>query len=82
MRHNPKRETMTTDQPGLPKDAVVERFQPTSGRFAGVVGLVTAGIVLTSRSSRSTPVRRSAWRSWPASAPCSSWVALLRPACG
>jgi len=29
-----------------PDDAVVERFAPTSGRFSGVAGLVTAGAVL------------------------------------
>jgi hypothetical protein len=27
-------------------DAVVERFPPTSGRVSGILGLVTAGIVL------------------------------------
>ncbi|MBB3041599.1 hypothetical protein [Nocardioides soli] len=32
-----------TEQTG---DRVVERFQPTSGRFSGILGLVTAGVVL------------------------------------
>jgi len=27
-------------------DAVVERFTPTSGRFSGIAGLITAGVVL------------------------------------
>ncbi len=27
-------------------DAVVERFAPTSGRFSGIAGLITAGVVL------------------------------------
>ena len=81
MRHNPKRETMTTDQPGPPKDAVVERFPPTSGRVAGVVGLVTAGVVLTLAIvplGRRYAARRGDRRR--ASARCSSWAALLRPA--
>ena len=80
MRHNPKRETMTTDQPGPPRDAVVERFQPTSGRFAGVVGLVTAGIVLTLSIiplDAGTPLGVGIVACFGAVV---SWAALLRPA--
>jgi hypothetical protein len=47
MSDNPKRASMTTDQPGRTKGAVVERFPSTSGRISGVICLGTAAIVLT-----------------------------------
>jgi hypothetical protein len=61
-------------------DAVVERFPPTSGRVSGILGLVTAGIVLV--------LAVSAWDTGTALGVAIVavlgavlvWVALLRPA--
>ena len=61
-------------------DAVVERFTPTSGRITGVMGLITAGVVLI-----------LALLAWDAGTPLGiaivavlggllAWTALLRPA--
>jgi hypothetical protein len=61
-------------------DAVVEKFPPTSGRFSGILGLVTAGVVLT-----------LAVAAWDPGVPLGvalgallgallAWASLLRPA--
>lgn len=80
MSHKPKRETMSAEQPSPTETAVVERFQPTSGRFSGLVGLLTAAIVLgLAVWPRSTGVPLGV-----AIVACFgalfTWVALLRPA--
>jgi hypothetical protein len=62
------------------RDVVVERFAPTSGRFSGIAGLVTAGVVLI-----------LAVLGWDAGTPLGVaifallgavlvWAAMLRPA--
>jgi hypothetical protein len=62
------------------RDALVERFTPTSGRISGIVGLITAGVVLI-----------LALLAWDTGTPLGvaivavlggllAWAALLRPA--
>jgi len=76
MSHNQKRETMTTEE----SPAVVEGFQPTSGRVAGAIGLVTAAIVLGLAvwpHSTGTPLGVAIVACFGALV---TWVVLLRPA--
>lgn len=76
MSHNPKQETM---KPQVSTD-VVERFPPTSGRVSGVIGLVTAAVVLGLAiwpRDTGTPLGVAIVACFGALV---TWVTLLRPA--
>ncbi|GAA4375329.1 hypothetical protein GCM10023146_29340 [Nocardioides caricicola] len=80
MSHNQKRVTMTS--PGTPEVStdVVERFQPTSGRLPGAIGLLTAAIVLGLAvwpRSTGTPLGVAIVACFGALV---TWLVLLRPA--
>ena len=72
---------MTPTSRGRDGRRVVERFQPTSGRVRGVVGLVAAVVVAGARGHRRGDRHRRSAVAIAALllAPCCVWVALLRP---
>jgi hypothetical protein len=61
-------------------DAVVERFQPTSGRVSGVLGLVTAAVVLVLAVAAWDPGRPLGVAIVAVLGALLVWTALLRPA--
>jgi hypothetical protein len=61
-------------------DAVVERFQPTSGRFTGILGLVTAAVILVLALVAGDTGRPLGVAIGAVFGALLSWAALLRPA--
>ena len=61
-------------------DAVVERFQPTSGRLSGILGLVTAAVVLVLAVGAWDPGRPLGVAIIAVLGALLVWAALLRPA--
>jgi hypothetical protein len=61
-------------------DAVVERFQPTSGRLSGILGLVTAAVILVLAVAAGDADRPLGVAIIAALGGLLVWAALLRPA--
>jgi hypothetical protein len=61
-------------------DAVVERFPPTNGRFSGILGLVTAAVILTLALVAGDTGRPLGVAIGAVLGALLCWAALLRPA--